>query len=379
MQFVELFAGIGLFRLGLEALGPNWTCLLANDFADIKARAYALNFGKHDLIQADIATLSALDIPQETALVTASFPCQDISLAGNRTGLAGERSGAFFQFLRLLEELRQEQRLPNTVVLENVTGLLTSHKGSDLRLILSSLNELGYGFDLLLLDAAHWLPQSRPRVFIIGRAGLGEPLTPWQDYQHPARPAQVIQSIEANPDLKWAFLKLPALPATPLTSLSDLVEHPLEGWFPPAILERELSYIRGGSLARLHTAQQATAQDRQTRYLAGYRRMRDNLVCLELRDDGLAGCLRTPTGGSSRQILVEVSPAALGIRFMTPREYARLMGVPDTFRIPTNTREALYGFGDAVAVPVVTWLGAALEANAAAPAHELAPQLVPVA
>lgn len=379
MQFVELFAGIGLFRLGLEALGPHWQCLMANDFADFKARAYALNFGQHDLIHADIATLSAQYIPHATELITASFPCQDVSLAGNRAGLAGERSGNFYQLARLLWELKADQRQPDTIVLENVVGLLTSHKGADLRGILHTLNELGYGLDLLLLDAAQWVPQSRPRVFIIGRLYHGEPLQLLQHATHAARPKQILQSIRANHALNWAFLDLPALPDATQITLKNLVDEHANDWFDITTLERELRYIRGGSLERLQTAQQATTQDGQTRYLAGYRRIRNNLVCLELRDDGLAGCLRTPTGGSSRQLLVQVSLGGTRIRFMTPREYARLMGVPDTFQMPSNTREALHGFGDAVAVPVVTWLGAALEANAAAPVHEIAPLFVPVA
>ena len=379
MRFVELFAGIGLFRLGLEQLGPHWSCVLANDFSKMKAHTYRSNFGGADFLESDIAQIGAQQMPCEIDLITASFPCQDMSLAGDRAGFAGNRSSTFHQFTRVVSELIDEGRAPQTVLLENVPGLLTSHRGADVRTLLLTLNELGYGVDLLMLDASTWLPQSRPRVFVVGRRGEGKALELLEHLpQHRARSRQVERVIKSNADLNWSFLNLPLLPQVRQYSLDDLIEVETEGWFEQPELARELSYVRNRSLTRLNTARAATTHDVQVRYLAGYRRMRDNRVCLELRDDGLAGCLRTPTGGSSRQLLVEVGPNHTRVRYMTPREYARLMGVPETFVFPTNTRDALYGFGDAVAVPVITWLGAALEAQAA-PVREAAPALAPVA
>jgi DNA (cytosine-5)-methyltransferase 1 len=384
MQFIELFAGIGLFRRGLEALGPQWNCGLANDISEAKARAYRLNFDDTDFLLCDVSQLGIQHVPAGTDLITASFPCQDVSLAGNRAGLNGPRSSAFHQFIRIVAELAAEHRAPQTVLIENVAGLLTSHRGADIRAVLLALNELGYNADVLLLDAAVWLPQSRPRVFIVGRLntgrlGIDRKLNALHGPPaHPARPQQVQRVVAANADLSWSFLNLPELPQTRPHTLSAFIDTGAESWFEGPELVRELGYIRDGSHARLKAAELAAAHDGQVRWLAGYRRMRDNLVCLELRDDGLAGCLRTPTGGSSRQLLVEVQPGQVRIRYMTPREYARLMGLPDTFALPANTREALYGLGDAVAVPVVTWLGAALEAQAA-PVHAPAPALAPVA
>ncbi|GAA4006417.1 DNA cytosine methyltransferase [Deinococcus rubellus] len=375
MRFVELFAGIGLFRLGLEYVGPSWQCIMANDNSEMKTRAYRLNFVTAHLIEDDVAHTSAADIPPDTELITASFPCQDVSLAGNRVGLSGARTGNFYQFTRILEELVQAGRPPAQVLLENVTGLLSSHNGADIRSVLEALSALGYGLDILLLDAVHWLPQSRPRIFIVGRYGQGEHFVPFTLSLHPARPTPIERVIHANADLNWSFLELPALPMR-RQQLADLVSTDVDGGFKGTELERELSYIRGASLTRLQKAQQASAEDGQARHLAGYRRMRNNLVCLELRDDGLAGCLRTATGGSSRQLLVEVTPNQTSIRYMTPREYARLMGLPETFALPTNTREALTCLGDAVAVPVIRWLGQVLEAQAA-PHHAHAPELAP--
>lgn len=350
---------------------------MANDNSEMKARAYQLNFGAAHLIEDDVANLSAADIPPQTELITASFPCQDVSLAGNRVGLNGVRTGNFYQFTRILEELMQVGRAPSHVLLENVTGLLSSHSGADIRRVLEALSALGYGLDLLLLDAAHWLPQSRPRIFIVGRYGQGQSLDPFFSLAlppHPARPKQIERVIQANADLNWSLLRLPPLP-TRQQQLSDVVSTETVSGFEGADLGRELSYIRDASLARLHAAQRASAEDGQTRYLAGYRRMRNNLVCLELRDDGLTGCLRTATGGSSRQLLVEVTPNQTRIRYMTPREYARLMGLPGTFELPANTREALNCLGDAVAVPVIRWLGQVVQTQEA-PLHVPAPEQV---
>ena len=87
-----------------------------------------------------------------------------------------------------------------------------------------------------------------------------------------------------------------------------------------------------------------------------YRRVRHGKQRAELRKDGLAGCLRTARGGSSRQMLVRVGKKSIQMRLMTPREYARLQGVPDDYPIPLQVNQALTGFGDAVCVPAITWI-----------------------
>lgn len=376
VNFVELFAGIGLFRRGLEAAQGDWRCVLANDIDPSKCTIYRAQYGAGDLVQGDVARLNAGMIPGEPDLMTGSFPCQDLSLAGNRAGLAGKRSGQARHFFRLVGELQQEGRPPATLILENVAGLLTSHDGADVRTLLQTMNHLGYAVDLLLLDAVHWLPQSRPRVFVIGRQVPGAPPV-MPPPPHPARPGGVQRVLAANPDLQWAFLPLPPLPAQRLTTLAGCVDPEADQWFGGATRARELGYIANGagSQARLEAALFASQQDGQTRYLTGYRRMRRNVTNLELRGDGVAGCLRTANGGSSRQMLIQVTPDGVRMRFMTPREYARLMGVdPGVWQwadLPTNKH--LTGFGDAVAVPVVSWLAGALAAAAVPPQDVLTP------
>lgn len=374
MNFVELFAGIGLFRRGLEAAPGNWHCLLANDISPEKCIIYRAQYGDDDLVEGDVGKITAAQIPGDPDLMTGSFPCQDLSLAGNRAGLAGERSGQAYQFFRIVTELLAQGRAPHTLILENVVGLLTSHEGADVRVLLQEMNHLGYAVDLLLLDAVHWLPQSRPRIFVIGRQVQGAPVTLLPE-AHGARPEGVRKVVQANADLRWAFMTLPALPTQRLTTLAACVDLEANGWFENNILQRELGYINNGpgSLARLRAAQLASQQDGQTRYLTGYRRMRRGETNLELRGDGIAGCLRTANGGSSRQMLIRVvADGSVGIRFMTPHEYAQLMGVDlaawQWAELPTNRH--LTGFGDAVAVPAITWLATTL---AAQQAQHLAP------
>src|SRR5258708_5878889 len=127
-NFFEFFAGGGMARAGL---GPKWKCLFSNDFDHKKSAAYRNNWGDDVLITADIRKLKASDVPESTDLAWASFPCQDLSLAGGGAGLRGERSGTFWPFWGLMKDLIRANRAPKMIVLENVCGTITSHGGGD--------------------------------------------------------------------------------------------------------------------------------------------------------------------------------------------------------------------------------------------------------
>ena len=164
---LEFFAGIGLARIGLEAAGFRVTW--ANDFDPSKKAMYEAQFegaDDHVFASGDIGKITADELPRNAALAWASSPCTDLSLAGGRAGLAGIRSGTFWHFIRLLEEL--EAGRPQIAVLENVTGLATSHGGDDLIAAIRAFNRLGYSVDALAIDARRFLPQSRPRLFLVG-------------------------------------------------------------------------------------------------------------------------------------------------------------------------------------------------------------------
>ena len=162
--FYEFFAGGGMARAGL---GPSWKCLFANDFDRKKGETYRANWGSDALLVGDVRTLEAKQLPGHADLVWASFPCQDLSLAGAGAGLAGARSGTFWPFFDLVKKLRAEERGPKLLVLENVCGALTSHGGKDFSAICDALAAEGYNFGALVIDAALFLPQSRPRLFIV--------------------------------------------------------------------------------------------------------------------------------------------------------------------------------------------------------------------
>jgi DNA (cytosine-5)-methyltransferase 1 len=162
--FYEFFAGAGMARVGL---GAGWDCLLANDIDQKKTASYAENFGSHGLVTGDVAELTLADLPGVADLAWASTPCQDVSLAGDRAGLDGERSGTFWPFWKLMRACRAEGRPPRLIVVENVTGLLTSHSGADFDTICDALGDIGYRVGAVVIDAAHFVPQSRERVFVI--------------------------------------------------------------------------------------------------------------------------------------------------------------------------------------------------------------------
>ena len=169
-NYYEFFSGAGMARAGL---GDQWRCLFANDIDAKKAATYARNWGGAQLLCGDINDVTADLLPGYADLAWASFPCQDLSLAGSGAGLDGERSGTFWAFWRLMQDLDDESRAPGVIVLENVCGTLTSHGGRDFKAICRALRDGGYRYGPLVVDAALFLPQSRPRLLIVAvRKGL---------------------------------------------------------------------------------------------------------------------------------------------------------------------------------------------------------------
>ncbi len=374
MRFADFFAGIGLATMGLTRAG--WRCVFANDNDPRKQSMYAANFDSSHYLVKDVNDLRGDDIP-EVDLAWASFPCTDLSLAGERQGLNGKESGTLWAFLRVLDEMRQLRKAPTLVVVENVVGWLTSHKGSDFRAAISALNACGYRCDALVIDAAHFVPQSRPRLFVVGLRGesaIMRPLGRWEVPEVSAvRPRAVAEYMSAHRQLSWGLIPLPT-PPNREQSLNELIEDlPPDSsyWWSRDRVMRLLS-----QMSRKHRlVVEETKRSRRTTVMTVYRRTRPAGAMAEIRADGVAGCLRTARGGSSRQILVFAGRGEVHVRFMTPREYARLQGVKDDFRITVPDGQALFGFGDAVCVPVVEWLArnalTPLAAERRAPARAL--------
>jgi DNA (cytosine-5)-methyltransferase 1 len=352
-NFAEFFAGIGLVRVGLEQQG--WSIAFANDISQQKYEMYQGHFAntaEHFLI-GDIHSIPAERIPSVT-LATASFPCNDLSLAGRRTGLQGEHSSAFWGFIRLLEAM--QNRKPPIVLLENVTGFLTSNKGDDLKQGLSALNSLGYTVDAFILDAAHFVPQSRQRLFIVGILDELSPTVSDSLFKvtiSDTRPKALVEFIASHPRIRWCVRNLPSQPISSLQLddiLEDLPETAEEWWSH----ERATYLLEQMSLRHRQIADQMIAGDKWS-YATVFRRMRNNKSTAELRVDGIAGCLRTPRGGSAKQILFKAGYGRYYTRLITPREAARLMGADD-YIIAVSKDQALFGFGDAVCVPGIAWI-----------------------
>jgi DNA (cytosine-5)-methyltransferase 1 len=363
--FYEFFAGGGMARLGL---GPGWRCAFANDLDPKKAAAYRARFGRDDsFVLGDVAALSTENLPGRADLAWASFPCQDLSLAGAGGGLDASRSGTFWPFWRLIESLRREGRAPRLVVLENVRGAISSHGGRDFAAIVRALAACGYRVGPLVIDAARFLPQSRPRLFVVAAdAGFGPPenlLGEGPDAAwHPQSLRTARERLAPAERAAWVWWRLPP-PAERTKTLGDLVEDDARGvrWHTAEETERLLGMTSPVNLEKIRAARDAGRRVvgtlyRRTRLCEdGVKRQR-----AEVRFDGVAGCLRTPAGGSSRQTILIVEGGAVRSRLLSAREAARLMGLPEDYELPPNYNEAYHLVGDGVAVPVVRHLAANL-------------------
>lgn len=358
--FYEFFAGGGMARAGLSA---GWNCLFANDFDVKKGVSYAENWGAEHLHVGDVAQIRSSMLPQQADLVWASFPCQDLSLAGAGAGLEGSRSGTFWPFWQLVKKLCSEGRAPRMILLENVCGALTSHEGKDFSAISEALVKEGYRVGALVVDAVSFVPQSRPRLFFVAvrhdapiphELVSAGPVSPW----HTAGVVEAFKRLPKTARDAWLWWKMPA-PAARRSVFADLIEENPTSvrWHTPAETQRLLSMMAPLHLEKVEKAQRAG------RPMVGaiYRRTRpDGLggraVRAEVRFDDIAGCLRTPSGGSSRQIIMLVKGKNIRTRLLSPREAARLMGLPDTYKMPANYNEAYHLAGDGLVVPAVRYI-----------------------
>ena len=366
--FYEFFAGGGMARAGL---GSGWSCLLANDFNTMKAAAYGANWGERDLICDDVARLRASELAGTADLAWASFPCQDLSLAGGCRGFGEEgartRSGAFWPFWRLMGDLADERRAPRLIVLENVYGAIASRQGRDFDAICSALADAGHRFGALLIDAVRFVPQSRPRLFfIVLAAGMADPpglyaagpVSAWHPRALIAAQARLPTCVRK----RWIWWN-PPTPPDRNGGLADLIDDEPDGvrWHSRAETLDLLALMSPVNCAKLEQAKLGG------RRLVGglYKRTRtdENGVRrqrAEARFDDIAGCLRTPAGGSSRQTILVVEGKSVRSRLLSAREAARLMGLPDTYILPSRYNDAYRLVGDGVCVSVVRHIADAI-------------------
>lgn len=336
LRFGSLFSGVGGFDLGLEAAGwecafqveidPFCTKVLERHWPNVRRHrdittvdAHALGVarataapGRRDESDAPGADEGRRGAPDGGAidLLCGGFPCQDLSVAGRRAGLAGVRSGLFFEFVRLARELR-----PRWLLLENVPGLLSSNGGRDFRTVLSALGDAGYGVGWRVLDSRWFgVPQRRRRVFLVGR--LGAPCPYAVLFEPPGVLGHLEESADEGEDV-----------AGSLTGVS-----PGGGW-------------------RIGADEAAARQ----------------LVAVP--DDGAASrTISTRQSRDDADTQTFVTDAAT-VRRLTPTECERLMGLPDGHTClcgvePYSTRDCrcpdgprYAACGNAVVTNVVTWIG----------------------
>ncbi len=362
-SFYEFFAGGGMARAGL---GDGWRCLFANDFDHKKIETYRANWGSDALHEGDVRAVTLAQLPDSADLIWGSFPCQDLSLAGAGAGLNGARSGSFWSFWRLIKELKQAQRGPKLIVLENVCGALSANAGKDFIQLCAALAQENYRFGGLVLDAALFVPQSRPRLFIIAltqdaplpaRLISSNAQGPFHTQAIEKSYAQLPQEVRTH----WLWWNLPRPWAQPPSLLAVIEEEPQDvAWHSLGQTQKLINLMN-----EVHHEKLLRAQRSGQRWVGAlYRRTRvENGVKVqraEIRFDGVAGCLRTPSGGSSRQYILLVEGKQIRSRLLSARETARLMGLPENYVLPVGYSAAYHLTGDGVVAPVVRHIAAHL-------------------
>lgn len=351
--FLEFFAGSGLVG---HALKPYFSVAWANDICPKKAAVFVANHIHTPFELCSVTDVSGVHLPA-SVLSWASFPCQDLSLAGNGKGIRAKRSGLVWEWLRVMDEMPQS---PPILAAENVVGLVSADEGAHYRELHMALVERGYQVGAMLLDAVHWLPQSRPRVFIVAvdaqRAISPMLITEKPNWTH----SPAIQKAAAGLP-RWVWWHLPK-PAQRSSTLSKIVDFSLP-CHDEATSKKNLAMIPPVHMRRL--------EESGLTVVPGYKRIRNRQQVLELRFDDVAGCLRTPVGGSSRQYLVIKQGPEWRTRILSPREAARLMGAPENFKLPGSFNDGYKAMGDAVAAPVAAYLAKHLLSPLAAACHDI--------
>lgn len=350
----DFSADVGLHRYALERHG--WSVASANDIDTGKRKMHDAHFrdaaSRHGV--SNVHHIATSDVPSVT-LALASFPCNDLSLAGSRQNSRGSPS-AFWAFARVMDEMGA--RRPPLIMLANVPGCLTSNRGDDLQNALAALNDLGYSVDLFTLDARHFVPQSGSHVFVIATLDTcvhGRPDAPVAGTvaETVVRPAAVVSFIASRPQIRWAVRELPDPPELTLT-LGDILDDLApadDAWWSD---ERAKCLLSQMSPKHRAVADAMIAGD-TIAHGAVCRRVHKGGTRAELGADGIAGCLRAPRGGSADQMLFQAGRGSYAVRPFTDRECARLMGV-DEVHLDGSLNGTLFGFGDAVPAPVVEWI-----------------------
>ncbi len=353
--FNEFFAGGGFVRLGF---GDAWTCSYANDIDAAKGKTYRMNFDGGKLTTKDIRTVTAAELTHSD-VAHASFPCQDHTTAGPQPGFGeGTRGLLVFVFLALMQDCARLGKAPDTIVLENVSGLT----GKDLEAVLTALISMGYKVGPLSVDARLFVPQSRPRLFIVAvKTGVPVPKVLLSRRPEKHWHTRAIQKAVAGMapvvrrNLVWWKLPLPPVRTSTLEDIVEPFGSPNEKWRDKANVDMLLATCKPADRERLKAAQ------RSGRVIYGIvvnkpgTKATNGRRSLVFRLDGLSGCLMKKVDLRYQQ-LCRIDGDDVRIRPMTRLELARLMGLPANYRLPQSVSKTAQLTGDGVVVPVVRWI-----------------------
>jgi len=390
MKFISLFSGIGGFDLAFERAGME--CVAVCEIDKNAQSVLRRHFPKAELFD-DVRKVGKETHGRKTIdLVCGGFPCQDVSIAGRRAGLAGERSGLWFEFARIIDEIE-----PRWVIIENVPGLLSSNKGQDFAAIIQWLAERGYGVAWRVLDAQFFgVPQRRRRVFIVASFGNGSAAEVLFESEGGERDnpkggeagKEVAYSLRANPShsgdkgdgginttMVTAFMAGQGAKAGGIAA-SETLSPTLKGAGSgtnqvPTIAQTLTSGGNGkrGYLDPVNTTMVVFDRQRSDEYGEGS----ENVSTLSARDYKSAsdliwhnhqqdGSIRMQEDGTAPTVSRQWGTGGnnvpfVGVRRLMPIECERLQGFPDGWTDGQSDSARYRQLGNAVAVPVVEWIG----------------------
>lgn len=324
-RFIDLFAGIGGIRAGFEAAGGR--CVFTSEWNTYAQKTYAANYPADHLIDGDITQIDAEAIPDHDVLL-AGFPCQPFSIAGvskknslgRSHGFADETQGTlFFDVARIIAAKK-----PRAFLLENVKNLLSHDKGRTFDVIKRTLShELGYHIHCKVIDGAHYVPQHRERIIIVG---FREPVA-----------------------FDWNMLNLPEKNQIKLAKIL----HKTDGSEPFLAADGDKYFDHAGQRVQ----PKYTLTDNLWTYLQNYaakHKAAGNGFGFGMSfPDSVTRTLSARYHKDGSEILVWQGEGKKPRR-LTPRECARLMGYDDSFLIPVSDTRAYQQFGNSVIVPVMT-------------------------
>lgn len=357
LRTIDLFTGGGSVPLAMEAAG--FMTAFANDFCPEKRETFSANFPHVRLDPRSITDIRGHELPRAGTMV-ASFPCPDHSTSGKRLGFAGDRGVLAFEVVRLVRELAALGRAPGVVVFENVLGLLEHDEGKDFATLVEALMTEGYDVGALVIDARLFVPQSRRRVFIVA-VRSGTPFPPGVESSrpssrwHPLVLQRAHAALSAGARRCWHWLTIPNPPKR-TTNLADILEPvvPNTAWATEEAVEGMVARLPSKELAKIEHALKA---GNRVGIIKDRRGDKGEERHLEVFFDGIARCLQKGEGGNRQRLVVldESAPNGMRVRDFTPRERARLTGLPDDYVLPKVTQSRRLT-GDAVVVPVYEWL-----------------------